>query len=454
MAEREDGKWAAFEFGFCVPRQNGKTRLCVARILAGLFLIREGLQVYSAHQFKTAKDTYDTLRTIIDTTPALKSKVAKMPDAHGEQGVYFVGERKPRLIITARGKNPMRGFSADTVYFDEAMDLPDTAVSAMLPTLSRKPNGQIWYLGSAVDQESMDNGEVFARKRRAALSESPGRLAYLEYSMPGTIEDHDAWDADGLIAANPALDLRDSWTMADVDDERDGMSRRGFAVERCGIGDWPEPEDQRDSVIPRMIWRDLGCSDRSTSISSGVSFAVDVSPDRKQAAIAVAGVTDEGRMRVEVIASGRGTTWVPAMLTELVLQWDPISIVVDRTAAAASLLTTLEAEGIEPDTTGATEMGQACGGFYDDAMDGVLEHLNDPLLNDALEDADTRSLGDAWAWNRRGRAQITPLVAATLARYGFVKHYKPKRKAAMPTREKAAADPMAAKTDDLATAGF
>lgn len=453
MAERADGRWAAFEFGFCVPRQNGKTQMCVARMLAGLFLLGERLQVYSAHQFKTAKDTYDSLRLVIDTNPQLAAKVAKMPDAHGEQGVYFKGERKPRLLITARGKSAIRGFSADTVYFDEAMDLPETAVSAMMPTLSRRPNGQIWYLGSAVDQEVMEHGEVFARKRQAALSHTTGRLAYLEYSVEGTIEDHDPRDTAQALAANPALDLRDSWTLADVEDERDGMSRRGYAVERLGIGDWPEPEEARDSTVPQGTWRPLALPAASQIVSS-VVFAVDVSPDRRHASIAVAGATDEGRLQVEVVADGDGTTWVPGMLAELVLQWDPLAVVIDRASAAASLQASLVAEGIEPTMTGSPEMGQACGGFYDDAMGGVLGHLDDAVLNDALMDADTRRLGDAWAWNRRGRGQITPLVAVTLAHYGFTKFYRPmKGSGPGPSRERRA-ERHQPSTEDLASTGF
>ena len=40
---REDGKWAAFEVGVNVPRQNGKGGILEARALAGLFLFGERL---------------------------------------------------------------------------------------------------------------------------------------------------------------------------------------------------------------------------------------------------------------------------------------------------------------------------------------------------------------------------------------------------------------------------
>src|SRR5205809_457432 len=51
LGKRRDGKWAAFEVGVVVSRQNGKGGILEARELAGLFLIRERLLVHSAHQF-------------------------------------------------------------------------------------------------------------------------------------------------------------------------------------------------------------------------------------------------------------------------------------------------------------------------------------------------------------------------------------------------------------------
>jgi hypothetical protein len=50
-------------------------------------------------------------------------------------------------------------------------------------------------------------------------------------------------------------------------------------------------------------------------------------------------------------------------------------------------------------------------------------------LNDALAGARRRRLGDAWAWDRRdSTVDISPLVAATLARHGLDRH-RPKRSA-------------------------
>jgi hypothetical protein len=49
-----------------------------------------------------------------------------------------------------------------------------------------------------------------------------------------------------------------------------------------------------------------------------------------------------------------------------------------------------------------------------------VSHRGDYRLTDAVVGATKRQVGDAWAWKRRGHSDITPLVAATLARWAAV----------------------------------
>ncbi|MFH5209261.1 hypothetical protein ACHIPZ_13805 [Antrihabitans sp. NCIMB 15449] len=71
--------------------------------------------------------------------------------------------------------------------------------------------------------------------------------------------------------------------------------------------------------------------------------------------------------------------------------------------------------------TNAPQMVAACVGFLDDAIDGVLSHTNQPALTDAVADAAKRTLpGGDWAWDRAADGVISPLVAATLARWGLL----------------------------------
>lgn len=70
LTERTDGRWAAFEVGLNVPRQNGKGSVLEARELAGLFLLGERLIIHSAHQFDTSLEAFRRLLFLIEDTPS------------------------------------------------------------------------------------------------------------------------------------------------------------------------------------------------------------------------------------------------------------------------------------------------------------------------------------------------------------------------------------------------
>ena len=62
LGERTDGSWAAFESAVICPRQNGKNAILETRELAGLFLFGEELIIASAHEFKTAQESFRRVR--------------------------------------------------------------------------------------------------------------------------------------------------------------------------------------------------------------------------------------------------------------------------------------------------------------------------------------------------------------------------------------------------------
>jgi hypothetical protein len=77
------------------------------------------------------------------------------------------------------------------------------------------------------------------------------------------------------------------------------------------------------------------------------------------------------------------------------------------------LIPALQEAGIEPILVNAREMGQACGAFYDAAVNDRIRYVNHPDLNAALAGAKKRDLGDAWAWHRKDSVtDISPLYVA------------------------------------------
>ena len=66
-----------------------------------------------------------------------------------------------------------------------------------------------------------------------------------------------------------------------------------------------------------------------------------------------------------------------------------------------------------------SDVVRACGDFHDAANNARLAHRGDDRLTDAVKAATKRRVADAWAW-RRGGADVSPLIAATLAHWGVV----------------------------------
>jgi hypothetical protein len=195
------------------------------------------------------------------------------------------------------------------------MVIPEFTHGALLPTLSARPDPQVWYTGSPVDQEIHEHGVVFARVRERGLAEDPA-LAYFEWSVEGdnpsavpadVADDPSAWEQ-----ANPALGIR--ITAEHVAIERRSMDPRTFAVERLGIGDWPRTDHMSDSPIDLDTW--LALEDATSTLVDPVCLAFDVSPERR-GSIALAGRSREGLWHVEVADDRAGTRWLPQRVADL-----------------------------------------------------------------------------------------------------------------------------------------
>lgn len=410
---RRGRRWAAFAVGLCAPRQNGKNGVTEVRELAGPLLLGEQLVIHSAHLADTSKEAFRRLDDIVDANDWLSREVRHIWRTNGHEAIEFKGGG--RIRFRTRTKGGGRGFSGDFVLFDEAMYLAEIQMGAILPVVSARPDPQIWYTGSAVDQSVHDDGDAFARVRTRANSGEDPRLAYFEWSVdaghPDDVTDEMAADPGLWAQANPALGIRID--PAYVADERRELAARTFAVERLGVGDWPDPAVAKGSVISRDVWAAL-VDDRST-LREPAAFGVDVPPDRSSASVAAASYRPDMRAHVEIAELRKGTGWVAEWLAANQAK----KVRVDGMSPAASLTVDMEKAGVEVETLSAREYSQACGHLFDLVDQGRLRHLGSSELAQAVAGAATRPLGDAWAWARKSSAtNISPLVAATLAVWG------------------------------------
>jgi hypothetical protein len=426
LARKPDGHLVA-EVGIDIARQNGKGAILEGRGLAGLFLLDELELIHTAHQFKTALSAFWRIRRLVEGTPDLLERVKPrgFKLSHGEEGIYL--DSGQQILFATRTKGNARGLSANWVALDEAMYLTDDEIAALMPTLSAKSmegNPQIWYTGSAVDQVTQA-GVVFARIRNRGIAGGDDDLVYIEYSAEGEIEDAEfiADDPAAWQAANPGLGIRISpdW----IAKERKSMDLRTFAVERLGIGDWPDPDELDALTIDLAVWATLA---DDTPPLAPLALAIDTKPDRSMTSIAAAGYGDDKLPRVRILDRQPGTGWVVTRTIELIAEMEADGVAIDTQSPAASLIPQFENEGVKVHPISATEHARACGMFFDLVDQAAMRHSGDPVLTSAIKGSAQRPLAGAWAWSRKHAAtDISPLVAATLALWK-ARTQAPKRK--------------------------
>lgn len=434
LGETEDRMWSAFEVSTVVSRQNGKGAIIEARELAGLFLFGEQLIIHTAHEFKTSAEAFSRVRTLIDNTDDLRRRVRKVVTSHGSECIELMNGQRLRFLSRTKGSG--RGFSCDCLIMDESMILGATSMAALLPTMSARPNPQVWYFGSA------GMGEVstqLAMLRKRGMTGEDNSLAYFEWSVDihneqclSTCDFHrNVSDVEGRTEANPGVGYR--ITLDYIEREYHALGPAMFARERLGVGDYPDP-DLGDNPISLTQW--VALTDVEHKPGSDLVFAVDIPADRSSAVIACYSEVD-GVGHVELVERGVGTDWVIGRLAELKEKWEPPAFVIDGRGPAASLLRGLEDVGISPPMDPSRprhgdlyvmttmDMESACGQLVDAVRQTNFRHLGDEVLTAAVSGAATRPIGDAWVWTRRkSTVDVSSLVAVTMARYAFYAWYE------------------------------
>jgi len=193
---RPDGTWSAFECVVFCPRQNLKTELLLARILAGLFVLGEELIVFSAHQARTTAQVFRRLKRAVETSPELGARITRDSARSGAEFLELASGQ--RLECVARSTSTGRGYTGDAILLDEAHELDGDQLSAALPMLSTRKNPQVWY---ALSQGNEHSSHLGARAR--ALSRQDNQVCWIEWSLPegARIDDRAVWRA-----CNPAVE--------------------------------------------------------------------------------------------------------------------------------------------------------------------------------------------------------------------------------------------------------
>jgi len=417
LALNADGLYAADTIVISIPRQVGKTYL-VGAIVFALALIFPGLTViWTAHRFKTARETFDSMKSMA-ATPKCMVHIENISDSHGQEGIFF--RNGSRILFGARENGFGLGFAnVGVLILDEAQRVTDRAMNDLIPTMNTATNPLIFMMGTP--PRPTDAGEVFTMMRQDALDGESEDTVYIEFSA-----DRDAKldDREQLAKANPSYPHRTNERA--IRRMRKALDDDSFRREALGI--WDEV-NVHQAIISDTKWREELVDAGPAEDIAPDALAVDMSHGM---AISVGAAWIEGdSAHVEEIWAGTDVAaaidWVATAAGRR------IEVVIDDLSPAAQMIPGLKARKVKVIRSTARYMAKGCLLFETRGKAGLLTHAGQESVTSALKGARKRKISDAggWGYDRRdSTVAIHPIVGVTLALAAATEKHRPVRDSA------------------------
>lgn len=313
LGKDQTGNYTVTSAGLAIPRQNGKNICLEAREFYGMVVNGEKI-LHTAHQVRTSKKSFRRLAAMFTDKrhPEIIDIVRQIRYTNGEESIEL--DNGGSIEYSARSRQAARGFDGiSLLVYDEAQELTDDQVEALMATLSASATGtrQIIYTGTPPYPGCP--GDVFRRRRIISL-EAPGTHdAWHEWSVEAkSVDGINAEDTSLWYMTNPALGIH--LTEEFTGEEYRTQSKDGFARERLG---WWAPELERavNYAIPETLWDSCGSMNKKPE--GKTAYGVKFSPDASEVCLCGAVIPAEGPARISFIQKKptvQGTQWLAKWL--------------------------------------------------------------------------------------------------------------------------------------------
>ena len=394
--------------GISVARQNGKTLLVIVRI--ALELIRPKRTVaYTAQDRNYARRQWEKHCDLLMSIPAFAREVPSdgYVKANGRETLRL--RNGSEYIIVTPNEDAARSLTIDLAVIDEAYSQRSMAIiGGLTPTMITRPSAQLWILSNAGTYAST-LFRHYTEVGRSAIADSRAKICWLEWAAD---LDADLLDPDAWADANPALGLGGGPLPEHLEHQLLDVGEDTFRREH--LNQWLDLGTL--AGVDAVAW--AACFD-PTPPPTEVTLALDITPERDRGCLAAAGSLGPGRTAIEVLEHTADLQRLVARAAEIADRHQA-RLILDRGSPAGACIPALERAGVTVALIPMPELARGCGEFHDAVIAGLVAHRGDPRLTDAVLGATKRRVGDGWVWNRRAGVDITPLNAATLARWGVL----------------------------------
>lgn len=411
----DDGALWYTEARIATPRRSAKSTSMLVRHVHRMLRSEAlcwGARPQAAATAQSAADMRDMM--VNDWMPVVDA--AQMPEwkrnllSNGKEAIEW--NNGGRIITFPPNGKGGHGKTLDATDLDEAFAFVDgRAETGVRHAMDTRFSPQLVISSTAGTAESTYWRAKIEDGRERVLSGEDGHVYVLEYAAG---PEDDVNNPDHWPRWMPALGY--TVPMKRALSEHGVLSPEEWL--RAWCNGWTGASSQ---IIPAAAW--AACHAPKTPRTGKVWMSVDASPGvggkGRSASIAVASWRGK-KIAVQVIKHGAGLDWLADAIGELTRTNTVQLLYIDTTGDIKQVLPDIRRTAMAKiEVVDVGTMGAACGRFHQGVIDGVIQHLGQPMLDAAVEGADKRTLEDQWAWKRRSStADISPLVAATLAAWG------------------------------------
>lgn len=424
---REDGSFRFRNVVVLVARQNGKSTL--SQVLALWFMYVYGFQLVlgTAQDLDTAEEVWQGAVDLVTETddddvpvrPDLFELYDRTSMVNGKK--FLALTTGARYKVKAASRRAGRGLSGDLVLMDELREHQSWAAwGAITKTTMARDEAQVWCLSNAGDALSVVLGYL-RLMAHAAIGDPDGINRQTDLAsllVEGESDDFELDDDDTLgifeWSAPPGIATsdRDGWAQANPSMGHLISERTIASAQRTDpeaifrtevLCQWVEALSP--TAIDYGAWMLLADPGAERGQPT---FGVVTAPDRSWSAIAAAWKRPDGLSHVELAAYKEGSAWVPEKVAQLQHEWRA-GVVVDTAWRG-------QFEGAIEPSSGVQV--QAHNALADAVESKQIRHLNHEALNVSVKASVWKLAGDSRALDRKGTADISPLVAVALALHG------------------------------------
>lgn len=393
LAKNKEGLWTHMNFGYAVPRQNGKNEIVAIRELLGLQ--KKERILHTAHRTTTSAAAFNRLLAIMEESGLEEKTDFKSIKATGRETIELIGGG--RVDFRTRTSTGGLGESFDLLVIDEAQEYTDDQRSALMYTIAASPNPQTILTGTP--PTPISSGTVFTRLRENALFGVSEDTGWAEWSVDkqSDVRDKDLW-----YQANPSLGLRVSERNIQAEVGDDDID---FNIQRLGL--WIQYNQK--SAISENEWKELHVEELPKfkgKLFAGIKFG----HDGANIALSIAVKTEDDKVFVETIdcqSIRNGHGWLIHFLRNA----DINKVVIDGANGQGMLSDAMKQVKLKrPILPTVKEIILANAMFEQALYQQTIEHRNQPSLFQVVTNCDKRNIGTSGGFGYRSQVEENDIV--------------------------------------------